>query len=109
MMSTFFVPIGKEIGDCWGTEHLQAFWRRAFRKAGLPLRSGSHQKDLNLDSSCLFRIGAESAAPIRTLKACLPQAATRAGTRCNVELATSKLRTSGVPSTTFARAFSTSG
>jgi hypothetical protein len=46
-MSTFFVPIGKEIGDCWGTEHLQAFWRRAFRKAGLPLRSGRDQKVLN--------------------------------------------------------------
>jgi|ERR1035437_6786974 hypothetical protein len=33
MMSTFFVPIGKEMCDCWGTEHLQVFWRRAFRKA----------------------------------------------------------------------------
>ena len=33
MMSTFFVPIGKEIGDCGGTEHLPVFWRRAFRKA----------------------------------------------------------------------------
>jgi len=46
MMSTFFGPIGKEIGDCWGTEHLPVFRGRAFRKAGLPLRSGRHQKDL---------------------------------------------------------------
>src|SRR5690348_13896444 len=34
MMSTCFVLIGKEIGDCWGTEYLQFCWRRAFRKAG---------------------------------------------------------------------------
>src|SRR5260370_22768865 len=111
MMSTFFVPMGKEIGDCWDTEPLQAFWRRAFRKAELPLRSGRYQKDLNLDSSYLFPKGAGgSAAPNRTRKpACLPQAATRAAVFCKVEVASSKFRTSGVPSTTFGRAFSTSG
>src|SRR5260370_42431493 len=111
MMSTFLVPIGKEIGDCRGTEHLHVFWRRAFRKAVLSLRSGRHQKDLNLDSSCLFPKGAGgSAAPNRTRKpACLPQAATREAVFCKVEVASSKFRTSEVPSTTFARAFSTSG
>src|SRR5579863_3888085 len=62
MMSTFFVPIGKEIGVCWGTEHLQVFRRRAFLKA-LPLRSGRDQKDLNLDSSCLFRKGGGGRPP----------------------------------------------
>jgi hypothetical protein len=88
----------------------QVFWRRAFRKAGLPLISGRHQKDLNLDSSCLFRKRAGISRPNRTRKpACLPQAATRAAVFCKVEFATSKFRTSGVPLTTFARAFSTSG
>jgi|SRR5580704_8392761 hypothetical protein len=41
--------------------------RRAFRKAGLPLRSGRHQKDLNLDSSTLLvsfvKRGGNRAAP----------------------------------------------
>src|SRR6266853_1622359 len=79
----------------------------AFRKAGLPLRSGRHQKDLNLDFY-LFRKG-DWSPPKANAKACLLQAATRAAVFCKVELATSKFRTSGVPSTTFARAFSTSG
>src|ERR1700739_517742 len=58
MMSTFFVPIGKEIGDCWATEHLQAFWKRAFRKA-LPLRSGRPERS-NL---CFPRKGAGNGPP----------------------------------------------
>src|SRR5260370_41357492 len=81
----------------------------AFRKAGLPLRSGDrHQKDLNLDF-CLFRKGRGLVAPKANARACLLQAATRTAVFCKVELATSKFWTSGVPSTTFASAFSTSG
>ena len=53
-----------------GTEHLQVFWKRAFRKA-LPLRSGRDQRDLNLDSSCLFRKGAGIGRPRTNAKACL--------------------------------------
>ena len=77
----------------------------------LPLRSGRDQKDLNLDSSCRFHKGGGDRPPPteRESLACLHQAATRAGLFCKVELATSKSRTSGVPSTTFARVFSTSG
>jgi hypothetical protein len=59
MMSTFFVPTGKEIGDCWGTEHLQSSLEADVSESRITFEKRRHQKDQER---------ADSAAPGRTEK-----------------------------------------
>jgi hypothetical protein len=73
MMSTFFVPIGKEIGDCWGTEHLPVLWGRAFRKVVAFEKRARPERSRPRLFLSLSQKGRGSAAPneLESLSACL--------------------------------------
>src|SRR5689334_23567282 len=94
MMSTFFVPIGKEISDCQGTELLQSSLEAGYSESVLTFERRTPPESSNPRFGS-FRKGraADSAAPKPNGKPSPFQAATRVAIFCKVELVTSKSRT----------------